>query len=478
MQVTETKTEGLKRDFKVVVPASDIEERVSNRLKELSGTVRIPGFRPGKVPVSLMKKRFGASVMGEVLEKAVNEATAKTMTDKGIRPAVQPKIEITSFDEGKDLEYTMAVEVMPEIEAVDYSKISLERMVVEAEESEIDQTLERMAAANKSSEPAPDDKSAETGDVTVIDFVGKVDGEEFAGGKADGYHLELGTGSFIPGFEDQLIGAKSGEHVVVNVAFPKEYGAAELAGKDAVFEVDVKEVRTTAPAVIDDEFAKKAGVENLEALKKAVRDEHEREYKAMARMRLKRALLDRLAELFDFEVPESLVEQEQEGIWAQFEEQRKKNEEAVKAEYGDKSDDEIKEEFRTIAERRIRLGLVLAETGQANNIQVTQEDLNRAVVAETRRYPGQERQVMEYYQKNPDAMEALRAPLLEERVVDFMLEMADVTDKKVTQEELMKDPDDESATAKSSAKTKPKSGAKRKTQKKKAPPAKKATAKE
>lgn len=448
MQVTETKTEGLKRDFTIVVPAADIENRINARLTEISQTVRIPGFRPGKVPASLLRKRYGAAVMGEVLERTVGETSMEAMTEKGIRPAMQPKVEITSFDEGKDLEYTMAVEIMPEIEPVDFSTIELERMVVDVEESEVDETLQRMAEANKTSEPIAEARGAEKGDVAVIDFVGKVDGTEFPGGKADGYHLELGSGSFIPGFEDQLIGVKAGDKVEVKVSFPKEYGAADLAGKDAVFDVTVQELRATQPATIDDEFAKKAGLESLEALKKVVREEHEREFKAASRMRLKRTLLDRLAEMYDFEVPEGLVESELNSIWEQFEEQRKQNPDAAKSEYGDKSDDEIKEEFRDISRRRIRLGLVLAEVGQTNKIQVTQEDLNRAVVAEARRYPGQEQKVIEYYQKNPEAMDSLRAPLLEDRVVDFMLEMTKIDERKVTREELLRDPDEEEAPAK------------------------------
>jgi len=463
MQVTETKTEGLKRDFKIVVPATDIENRITARLEQLSQTVRIPGFRPGKVPVSLLRKRYGPSVMGEVLERAVGETTVKAMTDHGVRPAMQPKVEITSFEEGKDLEYTMAVEVLPEIAPVDFSKIELERLTVDVEDSEIEDVLNRMAEANKVSEPVADERAAEKGDVVVIDFVGKVDGKEFPGGKADGYHLDLGSGSFIPGFEDQLIGAKAGDHVAVNVAFPKEYGAAELAGKDAVFDVDVKELRSTKPATVDDDFAKKAGLENLDALKKAIRDEQEREFKAISRMRLKRALLDALAEMYDFAVPESMAEAELDSIWSQFEEQRKQNPDAAKKEYGDKSDDDIKAEFRAIAERRIRLGLVLAEVGQANKIQVTQDDINRAIVTEARRYPGQEQKVVEYYKKTPEAMDALRAPLLEDRVVDFMLEMAKLTDRQVTREELLRDPDESDAEppAKSEAKKTPAKKAKK-----------------
>ncbi|WP_316976678.1 trigger factor [Shumkonia mesophila] len=445
MQVTETKTEGLKRDFKIVVPATDIENRITARLEQLSQTLRIPGFRPGKVPVSLLRKRYGSSVMGEVLERTVGETTAKAMTEHGVRPAMQPKVEITSFEEGKDLEYTMAVEVLPEIAPVDFSKIELERLTVDVEDSEIDEVMQRMAEANKVSEPVAGERAAAKGDVVVIDFVGKVDDKEFPGGKADGYHLDLGSGSFIPGFEDQLVGAKAGDHVAVSVAFPKEYGAADLAGKDAVFDVDVKEVRSTKPATIDDDFAKKAGLENLDGLKKAIRDEHEREFKAISRLRLKRALLDALAEMYDFAVPDSLVEAELNSIWAQFEEQRKQDPDAAKKEYGDKSDDDIKAEFRAIAERRIRLGLVLAEVGQTNKIQVTQDDINRAVVAEARRYPGQEQKVIEYYKKNPEAMDSLRAPLIEDRVVDFMLEMAKLTERKVTREELLRDPDEDEA---------------------------------
>lgn len=466
MQVTETKTEGLKRDFKIVVPATDIENRVTTRLEQLSQTLRIPGFRPGKVPVSLLRKRYGPSVMGEVLERTVGETTMKAMSEHGLRPAMQPKVEITSFEEGKDLEYTMAVEVLPEIEPVDFSKIQLERLTVDVEEGEVDEVLTRMAEANKTSEPVVGEKAAEKGDVVVIDFVGKVDGKEFPGGKADGYHLDLGSGSFIPGFEDQLIGAKAGDQMAVNVTFPKEYGAADLAGKDAVFDVTVKELRSPRPATIDDEFAKRAGLENLDGLKKAIRDEHEREFKALARMRLKRALLDALAEMYDFPVPESLVEAELDSIWTQFEEQRKQHPDAAKDEYGDKSDDEIKAEFRAIAERRIRLGLVLAEVGRANKIEITQEDINRAIVAEARRYPGQEQKVIEYYRKNADAMESLRAPLIEDRVVDFMLEMATITERKVTREELMRDPDEEN----DDAEAQPKAEGKKK-------PAKKAAAK-
>ncbi len=445
MQVIETNNEGLKRDFKIVVPAADIEEQISKRLGELSRTVRLPGFRPGKVPVALLRKRFGPAVMGEVLEKTVSESTQKAMTDRGMRPAMEPKIEITSFEEGADLEYTMAVEVLPEVELPDFAKIELERLTAEVPDTEIEEALTRIAEANRSTEPLAEARPSEKGDIVLIDFVGKIDGEEFAGGKAEGYELDLGSGSFIPGFEDQLIGAKAGDHVDVKVTFPETYGASELAGKDAVFEVDVKELRSSKAAAIDDELAKKLGLETLDALKQAIRDEREREFRELSRLRLKRALLDELAKHYDFAVPSGLMEQEFEGIWAQFEAEKERNPDAVKAEYGEKSEDEIKADLRQIAERRMRLGLVLAEVGRSNNIQVTQDDLNRAVMSEARRFPGQEQKVVEHYRSHPEAMNSLRAPILEERVVDFILEMASVSEKKVSPEELLRDPDAEEA---------------------------------
>jgi trigger factor len=444
MQVTETKNEGLKREFKIVVPAGDIDGQVNTRLEELKRTVRIPGFRPGKAPVSLMKKKFGPAVMGEVLEKAVGEATQKTLADRGIRPATQPKVEVNSFAEGTDLEYTLSVEALPEIELQDFHALELERMVAEPEESEIQSALERLANANKTSEPVSEDRPSQKGDILLIDFVGKIDGEAFPGGKAESYELELGTGTFIPGFEDQLTGVKAGAHVDVKVKFPEEYGAQELAGKDAVFEVDVKEIRQGKPAAIDDELAKKVGAENLEGLKKNIREEHERELKSLSRLRLKRKLLDALAEHYTFPVPEAMTEAETNAIWHQFEEQRKAGRLDM-SEYEGKSDDEIKADLRGIAERRVRLALVLAEVGRTNDIQLGRDELNRALANEARRYPGHEKEVVEYYRKTPQALESLRGPLIEDKVVDFVIELAKVAEKKVTVAELLKDPDEEAA---------------------------------
>jgi trigger factor len=468
MQVTEVKSEGLKREFKVAVPAAEIEKNVLERLEELSKTVKIPGFRPGKVPVSLLRKRYGQSVMGEVLEKTVKECSGKLMEERSLRPALQPKIEVSSFEEGGDLEYDMAFEVIPEIEPMDFAAMKLERMVVEPDEEGIKKTLDHLADTHKTSEPIKEKRKAKKSDMAVIDFVGKVDGEEFPGGKAEDYSLELGSGSFIPGFEEQVIGAATGDKIEVKVAFPKEYGAANLAGKDAVFDVTLKELRQPVPAPIDDDLAKKVGVDDLEALKKAIGEEHGREFKELSRFRLKRSMLDALAENYDFEVPEGLQEKEFEGIWRQFEEQRKSNPESLSSDEAEKSDDELKEEYGVLAERRVRLGLVLAEVGRANNIQLSQEDLNKAIMDEARRYPGQEQEFIDYCKNNPEALQSLSNPVYEDKVADFIFEMAKITDKNVSVDELTKEPEEKpTASAK-------KSGAK-KTKAKKAPKAKKAS---
>jgi len=478
MQVTETKTEGLLHEFNIVISAAEIEENVTSRLTELSKTARLPGFRPGKVPVSLLRKQYGPSVMGEVLEKTVNESSQSALNERELNPAVQPKIEITKFDEGADLEYTMAVEVLPSIEPMDFSKLKLERMVVKTDEEEVTKTLERLASAHKSSEPLKTKRKSKSGDIAIIDFVGKVDGEEFAGGKAEGYSLELGSGSFIPGFEDQLTGAKAGDHVEVKVQFPEEYGAEELAGKDAVFEVDVKELHEAVPAPIDDELAKKMGLEGLDQLKASISEEQERELKEVSRQHLKRELLDILDDSHSFDIPQGLVDNEIDNIWNQYQQQmaHAKEHGHDMGEDADKSEEEIKEEYREISERRVRLGLLLAEVGKVNNIQVSQDDINRGMMDEARRYPGQEQQVLEYFRSNPDAVQSLTAPILEEKVVDFIVELAKVSDKEVTADELLKEPE-EKKPAKKKAAAKKKAPAK-KAPAKKAAPKKKAAKKD
>ena len=469
MQITETKAEGLKREFKIVVPAADIEEQVDNRLKELTHTVRMPGFRPGKVPASLLRKKYGQSVRGEVLERSIGESSNQTMTDRGLRPAMQPEIEIVSFDEGEDLEYTMVVELFPEIEPIDPAAITLEQLVAKADEETVEKTLRRLADAHKTSEAIASKRKSKAGDILLIDFVGRVDGEEFQGGKAESYLLELGSNSLIPGFEEQLIGAKAGEEVAVEVTFPEDYGAENLAGKAAVFDVSVRELRKSVAAAIDDDLAKKVGTEDLEALKKAIGEDHDREFKNISRLRLKRALLDNLADAYSFEVPEGMVEREFEAIWKQIEEQRQEGAEADDPEDEGKSEDELKAEYRAISERRVRLGLLLVEVGRLNNLSVGQEEVNRAIAAEARRYPGQEKAVFDYYRDTPEAMEAIRAPLMEDKVVDFILEMAEITERTVSVDELLAEPDEaEKAAAEGKPKKKRKSPARKKPKKEEA----------
>ena len=452
MQVTEINAEGLKREFKVIVPAGHLETRMQDKLAEIAGQVSMPGFRPGKVPMTMVRKKYGPSVMGEILESAVNEGTGKAMTDANLRPAMQPKVEILNYAEGADLEFSVAVEILPEIAIMDFATVSLLRDKATVPDAEIDEALARIAERNETSEPVT--RPAQDGDVVVIDFVGKQDGVAFPGGTADGYSLKLGSNTFIPGFEAQLVGKAAGDETVVEVSFPEGYGNEDLAGKPATFDVKVNEVRAPQAAAIDDELAKSVGLESLDALKQAVREEIGRSLDGLSRMRLKRALLDALAANHDFPVPPSMFDQEFEHIWKQVEADR----EAGRTDPSDagKSEDELKAEYKTLAERRVRLGLLLAEVGRVNNITVNQDDLNRGIMAEARNYPGQEHMVLQYYQKNQEALENLRAPLYEEKVVDFILELATVTDKEISVEDLRKDPEEAEAAAETTEPAKPK----------------------
>lgn len=434
MQVTETEAEGLKRAYKIQISAKDIDEKMTGRLQELGKQVKLPGFRPGKVPLNVLKQRFGRSVMGEVLERAVSDSSAQAMSERGLRPATQPKIEITSFDEGKDLEYTMAVEILPDIEPMDFSKLSLEREVIKVEESAVESALEDLAKANKTTRQPDAPRAAAAGDVLVIDFKGTVDGESLPGMSGEDHHLELGSNAFIAGFEDQLIGAKPGEAREVKVTFPDDYPNDRLAGKEAVFAVTVKDVLEAVPAAIDDALAARLGESDLSALKERIRERIGEEYKELTRMRLKRRLLDELAAGHDFPVPTGMIDSEFEQIWKQIEADREKGE--LDPEDADKSEEELKTEYRTIAERRVRLGLLLSEVGRRNGVEVTQDELNRALFREAQRYPGNERRVFEFYQKTPEAMANLRAPIFEDKVVDFIVDMAQITEREVTPDEL------------------------------------------
>lgn len=460
MQVNETNADGLKHEFTIVVPAADIATKVDDRLKEISTQIQMPGFRPGKVPVSLVRQRYAQSVMGEVLEAAVQDGVQKTLEERKLTPAMQPKIEVVSFDEGKDLEFKMEFEALPEIADVDFSVIEMVKPKVKVEDAEIDEALGRIAESRKSAEAIDSKRKAKKGDILEIDFVGRIGGEEFPGGKGEGYDLELGSGTFIPGFEDQLVGAKPGEKTTVTVSFPEDYHAENLAGQEAEFEVDVKTLKEHKVPEIDDEFAKSVGMEDVAALKQAVREQLEGDYDRLARGKMKRELLDKLAEVAEFPVPQGMVDAEFDAIWQQIEE-AKKNDRLDEEDKG-KSDDELRTEYRGIAERRVRLGLMLADVGRKNEVQVTQEDLNRAIMQEAMRFPGQEQAVFQYFQNNQQALDQMRAPIYEDKVVDFILDKVKTEEKEVSAEELTgADESDDAETAEKPKKKAAKKSAKK-----------------
>lgn len=434
MQLIQTSSEGLKRAFKVVVPAGTISEKVDAKLVQIGRTARLPGFRPGKTPMAVLRQRYAKSVLGEVLEDAVQESTGKAIADNNLRPAMQPKVEDLSFAEGKDLEFTLSLEIVPEMPAIEFGKIAIERPKAPVDDAAIDAALRRLADRMSQTEPMTEDRGAQTGDTAVIDFGGSIDGEPIKGGSGEDFHLTLGSNSFVPGFEDAIVGARTGDNLIFNVTFPDNYHA-ELAGKEAAFSVRVKELRQPAQAKIDDELAKGYGFDDLAAMREAVKAQIDREYGAASRAAAKRVLLDKLADDYPFEVPSGMLDLEFDAIWKQIEDAREKG--SLDEEDKAKSEEQLRTDYRAVSERRVRLGLLLADVGQRNNITVTQDEINRAVMAEASRFPGQEKLVMEYYRKTPGALDSLKAPLFEEKVVDFILEMAQITDKSVSAEELL-----------------------------------------
>ena len=455
MQVTETETDGLRRAFKVVITASDINQKLESRLAELGSSVKVPGFRPGKVPVQVLKQRFGRSVLGEVIERAVNDGSAQALNERGLRPATQPKIEITSFEEGKDLEFTMALELLPDIEPIDFKSLKLERLKIEVDDAEVDSALSQLASQRKETRPIEKPRKSMTGDVLVIDFRGEVGGEELPGMAGEDHHLELGSNRFVEGFEDQLVGTEVGDTPKVKVRFPEAYVNEKLAGQEAIFDVTIKEIREAVASPVDEDFAKALGEPSLDVLKDKLRDQIRHDFEQAARAKLKRALLDRLAESHQFTVPEGMVSLEFESIWPHIEQGMKEGN--LDADDEGKSEDELKQEYRDIAERRVRLGLLLSEIGRLNNIDVTAEELNRARAMEAQKHPGKEREVFEFFEQNPEAMANLRAPIFENKVVDFIVEMADTEERTISPQQLRDELQAESATAeKTNEKTKAK----------------------
>ena len=452
MQVTETLSEGLKREYKVVVPAAELDAKVNVRLDELKGQVRINGFRPGKVPVSHLKRLYGRSAMAEVIETTVRDANNQIVSEHGFKLAAEPKVTLPTEEgaieqliAGKtDLNYTMALEIVPKIELANFKDIKLTRLVSEVADAEVDEGLARIVEQNKPYSPRGEGEKAAKDDRVIISFAGTIDGKPFEGGTGDDTAVLIGSNTFIPGFEDQLIGIAGGETRTLKVKFPEHYQAEQLAGKDAEFVVTAKSIETPGAVSLDDNFAKSLGLDSLAKLREAVKDRLAREHVGMSRQKLKRALLDELDKHHKFEPPPSLVEEEFERVWKSLQ-QEMENEKKTFADE-DTTEEKAKAEYRAISERRVRLGLVLAEIGEKNNITVTEDELNRAVMEHVRQFPGREQQVWDYYRKNPQAIAALRAPIYEEKVVDFLIELAGMTEKKVTREELYKE-DDESVPA-------------------------------
>jgi trigger factor len=522
MNVTETSADGLKREYKITIAADEVEDQVTRRLDEIGRTVRIPGFRPGKVPMPMLRRRFGSAVRNEVLESAVHDSSHKAMQEGNLRPALPPRVEILSAAEGADVEYTMSVEVLPELPQPDFAGLQLEKLVADVPDEDVDKALERMAESQRKSEPV--ERPAASGDIIVADIVGRFGETEIPGSRGEDRQIELGADGLLPGFTEQLLGVSAGEKRDVYITFPEDYGNTDLAGKEGAFEVNVKEVRERAPAAIDDALAEAVGLENLDELRLEIRQRMQRDFDGVTRQHLKRALLDKLAERYDFPVPPGMVDLEFNSIWAQYqsEQEARRQYEAQQqsaaasggegpvdaaaviapeetalegaverapatgeaprliepeppqpthhaiphpgsptepldaaaiiapeetalegasdsepAAATDEDSENAKAEFRRVAERRVRLGLLLAEIGRSNNIDVTQEELNRALTQEARRHPGYERQVIDYYRKNPDALNNLRAPIFEEKVVDLVVDLAKPEERKVTPQELM-----------------------------------------
>lgn len=435
MQVTETLNEGLKRAYKLMVTAQELDEKVNEKLLEAQPEIEMKGFRKGKVPMALLKKQFGQRLLGEAMQETIDGVMNKHFEESGDRPAFQPEVKMTNEDwkEGDDLDVEMSYERLPDIPEVDLASVSLERMVVKADEAAVEEALKNLADAAKDYKAREEGAAAEDGDQIVFDFLGKVDGEAFDGGSAEDYPLVLGSGQFIPGFEEQLVGVKAGEEKDVTVTFPEEYQAPHLAGKEAVFTCTIKEVKAPAAAEIDDELAKKFGSEDLEALKGQIRDRLEAEYAGAARAVLKRDLLDKLDALVSFELPATLVDAEANQIAHQLYHEEHPDDHGHNHGAIEPSD-----EHKKLAERRVRLGLLLAELGQKAEVKVTDAEMTQAIMNQARQYPGQERQFFEFVQQNAQMQQQLRAPIFEDKVIDYICELAKVEDKDVSKDDLEK----------------------------------------
>jgi trigger factor len=453
MQVTETLNEGLKHEFKVSVPATDLDAKADAKLVDLKDKVRLNGFRPGKVPVSHLKKVYGRSVMAETIDQTIRDTNTQIFTERGFRLATEPKItmpteqkEVEELLSGKtDLTYTVAIEVVPAIQLADFKSFNVEKPVVEVTDADVDEAIKRIADQNRPYAAKSEGAKAETGDRVTINFKGTIEGVAFDGGTGEGIQLVIGSGQFIPGFEDQMIGLGVGETRTVKVSFPKNYASEKLAGQPAEFETTATAIEAPGETVIDDEFAKTLGLESLDKLKEAARERLNAEFAGAIRQRLKRTLLDRLDESHKFEAPPSLVAEEFRLMWDSIKAEMESSGKTFADE--DTTEEAAQEEYQKIADRRVRLGLVLSEIGEKNKISVTDDEVGRAVIERARSMPGREKEVWDFYRNNANALAQLRAPIYEDKVVDFILELANVTEKKVTREELFRDEDGEKTAA-------------------------------
>jgi len=452
MQVTETLSDGLKRGYTVVLPVADLEARRTERLTSLGKTLRLPGFRPGKVPMPIVKQRFGTAVSAEILEDSVNQATQQVLTELGLRPAQTPKVDMVTENPtalASDLEFKLEMELLPEITMPDFSTIELTRYKAEVPPDTVDKALQQIAKLNHTLEPLSEEAldarghGAANGEIVTIDFEGKIDGVPFEGGKGTDTPVEIGGDGFIPGFAEQLEGALPGQTRTLHVTFPENYGKADLAGKAATFDIKVKQVSSQTIPPIDEDLAKKLGADNLDAVREIITSRQQQEFESASRMRLKKELLDALSGMASFPVPESILTQEFNQIWQQFEQARKAG--TQDDEDKGKDDETLKAEYRTIAERRVRMGLLLAEIARMNNITVSEQELDRALYQRAMQYQGQEMQMLELFRKYPQLTNSVRGPLLEDKVVDFVLELAKVADVIVTPEQLMQEPSAEPA---------------------------------
>lgn len=438
MNITQLANEGLNRKYALVIPAADIDSQIEEELASLGHKVKVPGFRPGKIPMSVLRQRYVKDVMGEVVHNSVNKATRELVEKEKVRPAMQPDVKITKFEEGGDLELEVEMEVLPEVKAVDFEKITIDTQVADVDEKDVQEGLKRLAAASKHPHRAGEGAVAKMGDMVKIDFLGKRDGVAFSGGEAKGFQMELGAGQLIPGFEEQIVGMKEGDERVITVKFPEAYHSKDLAGQDATFDITLHELHEVHTPEIDEHLAEVVGFESLEKLTAAVRERIADEYAQMSRSKAKKVLFDALDEKLSIEVPSKMLKMEFDSIWAQVEQARKQGDESLK----DKSDEELKKEYESIAKRRVKLGILLSEVGRENGLGITKEELSAAVMQQARQYPGQEDKIFEFYRKNPQQVDELRGPILEEKAVDFILAKVKKNETKVSADDLMNTEDE------------------------------------